>query len=90
MNALWKLYKSFIKKLHVYMLILTPCILSTCDWMNIFQTRDIIIVKQGWKLLEKFKCSLCATKVNNNVEITSVRSFLDLGNKFELENHLSS
>ena len=27
-------------------------------------------------------CNLCATKVNNNLEITSVRSSLDLGNKF--------
>ena len=33
--------------------------------------------------IEKFKCScnLCVTKVDNNLEITSVRSFLDLGNK---------
>ena len=32
---------------------------------------------------EKFKCSfnLCVTKVNNNLEITSVRSSLDLSNK---------
>ena len=27
-------------------------------------------------------------KSSNNLEITSVRSFLDLGIKFELENHL--
>ena len=39
---------------------------------------------------EKFKCfcNLCATKMNNNLEITSVRSSLDSGNKLELENHL--
>ena len=32
---------------------------------------------------EKFKCfcNLCATKVNNNLKITSFRSSLDLGNK---------
>ena len=34
--------------------------------------------------------NLGATKVNDNLEITSVRSSLDLGNKFELENHLST
>ena len=41
-------------------------------------------------VLEEFKCfcNLCATKVNNNLEITSVHSFLDLGNKFEFDNHL--
>ena len=35
------------------------------------------------KCIEKFKCScnLCVTKVDNNLEITSVRSSLDLGNK---------
>ena len=26
--------------------------------------------------------------MNNNLEITSIHSSLDLGNKFELENHL--
>ena len=31
-----------------------------------------------------------ATKVNNNLEITSVHSFLDLGKKFEFNNHLST
>ena len=35
-------------------------------------------------------CNLCATKVNNNLEITSVHSFLDLGKKFEFNNHLST
>ena len=36
-----------------------------------------------WKCKEKFKCScnLYVTKVDNNLEITSVRSSLDLGNK---------
>ena len=60
-------------------------------WLiNIFWTRDIIIVKKVWKLLENFKflCNLCATKVNKNLQITSFRSSLDLDNKFELENHL--
>ena len=35
------------------------------------------------KCIEKFKCScnLCETKVENNLEITSVRSSLDLGNE---------
>ena len=35
------------------------------------------------KCMEKFKCSwnLCVTKVDNNIEINSVRSSLDLGNK---------
>ena len=28
--------------------------------------------------------------MNNNLEISSVLSSLDLGNKFELENHLST
>ena len=30
-------------------------------------------------------CNLCVTKVNDNLKITSVRSSLDLNNKFELE-----
>ena len=40
--------------------------------------------------LENFKCScnLCETRVNNNLEITSVHSSSDLVNKFELEDHL--
>ena len=65
-------------------------------YIRTWQTRDIIIVKQVWKwnenVLEKLKCfsNLLATKVNNNLEITSVRSSLDLGNKFELEYHLST
>ena len=29
------------------------CILSKCDWMNVFSTCDIIIVKQVWKCIEK-------------------------------------
>ena len=35
------------------------------------------------KCIEKFKysCNLCVTKVDSNLEITSVRSSLDLGNK---------
>ena len=35
------------------------------------------------KYIEKFKCScnLCVAKVNNGLEIISVRSSLDLGNK---------
>ena len=42
-KVLWKFYKSFIKKLHVYMLLkehddflTTLCILSKCGWMNVF------------------------------------------------------
>ena len=44
------------------------------------------------KILEEFKCfcNLSTTKVNNSLEITSVCSTLDLCNKFELENHLST
>ena len=71
----------------------TLCILSKCDWMNFWQTRDIIIVKQVWKCILKVQKSweyvkkisnvlvVCVTKLDNNLEITSVRSFLDLGNK---------
>ena len=35
------------------------------------------------KCIEKFKCScnLCVTKVDNNLEITSVHSSVDLGSK---------
>ena len=49
-------------------------------------------MKQVWKYIRKDQCfcNFCATKVNDNLEITSVRSSLDLGNKFELENHLST
>ena len=60
MEALQKFNESFIKKLHVYMFLkehvdfLTKlCILSKCDWMNVFSTCDIIIVKQVWKCIEK-------------------------------------
>ena len=47
-------------------------------------------MKMYWKTSEKFRkckekfkcsCNLCVTKVDNNLEITSVRSSLDLGNK---------
>ena len=47
-------------------------------------------MKMYWKSLEKLRkciekskcsCNLCLTKVDNNLEITSVRSSLDLGNK---------
>ena len=47
-------------------------------------------MKMYWKSSEKFRkckekfkcsCNLCVTKVDNNLEITSVRSSLDLGNK---------
>ena len=47
-------------------------------------------MKMYWKssekfreCIEKFKCScnLCVTNVDNNLEITSVRSSLDLGNE---------
>ena len=35
------------------------------------------------KCIEKFKCScnLCVTKMDNNLDITSAQSSLDLGNK---------
>ena len=60
------------------------------DWMNIFWTCDIIIVKQVWKCMKvqmflQFVCN----KNDNKLEITFVRSSLDLGNEIELENHLS-
>ena len=77
----------FLKE-HVHFL--TLCILSKYDWI-IFSK---LVISQLWNkyenVLEKFKCfcNLYATKVNNNLEITSVRFSLDLGNKFELENHL--
>ena len=94
MKALQKLYKK-VTRLHAFK---RRCWFAYFQnvgeyfKMNIYQTRDIIIVKKGWKLLEKFKCfcNLCATKVNYNLEITSVRSSLDLGHKFELENYLST
>ena len=47
-------------------------------------------MKMYWKSSEKFRkckekfkcsCNLCVTKVDNNLEITSVRSSLDSGNK---------
>ena len=88
MNALSKLYKKVtclhadFNALHTFNMWLNEYFPDT--WHHNCETR--------MKIITKFKCfsSLCATKVNNNVEITSVRSFLDLGNKFELENHLSS
>ena len=50
-------------------------------------------MKPALKCIRKVRIELCnlyRTKVNNNLEITSVRSSLDLDNKFELENHLST
>ena len=49
-------------------------------------------MKQVWKCIRKVQCfcHLCATKVNGNLEITSVHCSLDLGNRFELVNHLST
>ena len=32
--------------------------------------------------------AICMQQINNNLKITFVRSSLDSGNKFELENHL--
>ena len=52
-------------------------------------------MKMYWKSSEKFRkckekfkcsCNLCVTKVDNNLEITSARSSLGLGNKIWIEN----
>ena len=61
MEALQKLYKSFIKKLYVYKLLK--------EHVDFLTTLCI------------FSSNLCVTKVDNNPEINSVRSSLDLGNK---------
>ena len=52
------------------------------DWMNIFWTCDIIIVKQVWKCIRKVQMFLqfVCNKNDNKLEITFVRSSLDLGN----------
>ena len=57
--------------------------LVTMDWMNIFWTCDIIIVKQVWKCIRKVQMFLqfVCNKNDNKLEITFVRSSLDLGNK---------
>ena len=34
------------------------CILSKCEWMNLFSTCDIIIVKQVWKYIRKVQMFL--------------------------------
>ena len=49
-------------------------------WLNLIE----YFLNKYENVLEEFKCFcyLCATKVINNLEITSVRSSLDLGNKF--------
>ena len=51
--------------------------------MNIFWTRDIIIVKQVWKYIRKVQMflELVCNKSGNNLELTFLRSSLDLGNK---------
>ena len=63
--------------------------LNEC-FLNLWHHNCETSIKMYWKsseqfrkCIEKFKCScnLCVTKVDNNLEITSVRSSLDLGNK---------
>ena len=56
------------------------------SWHHNCETRMKMYWKSSEKFtkcIEKFKCSwnLCVAKVNNNLEITSVRPSLDLGNK---------
>ena len=70
--------------MHTFKMWLNECFLNS--WHHNCETS----MKMYWKIseklrkcIEKFKCScnLCVTKVDNNLEITSVRSSLDLGNK---------
>ena len=92
-DSLWKLYKSLIKKLYFYMLLkehVDP--LHTFKmWLNEYFLNCEKSIKMYWKSSEKFRkcvenkfkcsCNLCVIKVDNNLEIYSARSSLDLGNK---------
>ena len=97
MKALGKLYKKVIclhsfkrtcwffnNALHTFKMWLNEYFLNS--WHHNCETS----MKMYWKSLEKLRkciekskcsCNLCLTKVDNNLEITSVRSSLDLGNK---------
>ena len=59
-----------MKRLHVHDIIFilqhftcVPCIILECDWMNYFQSYDIVIVKKN------FKCALEYRKLRLNVLI---------------------
>ena len=97
MEALQKLYKKvkclhtfkrtcwfFNNALHIFKMWLNECFINS--WHHNCETS----MKVYWKSSEKFRkckekfncsCNLCETKVDKNLEITSVCSSIDLDNK---------
>ena len=86
-----------MKKLHVYMLLkehvnFLTYFQNVFEWIfyKLWHHNCETSMKMYWKSSEKFRkckekfkcsCNFCVIKVDNNLEITSVRPSLDLGNK---------
>ena len=80
---LLKEHVDFLTTLRIFKMWLNECFIN---WWHNCETS----MKMYWKTSEKFRkckekfncsCNLCETKVDNNLEITSVHSSLDLDNK---------